>query len=199
MAGVDVGFACRDDAKFQRRSGRDQFRNRIQRKKFFREFVAMAAAGDGDHAFGRCSARSDLDGRRIALLLAGQRPRSPKQTSDRRRVNDAGGWMSMFDERDIDGELAVATEELFGAVERIDEEEHAGRDVGIVSGGATFLRDDGNAGRDDVQPRDDVSFRVFVGDGDGRLVGLLAVLDFTSVVAHDQCTGVARDFDHARE
>jgi hypothetical protein len=72
--------------------------------------------------------RAPTDSRRRIInaqaTLGGAAPAlAPEQPTERRGVDDAGHRLSMLDQRDVDGELAVARQKLLGPVERIDEEE----------------------------------------------------------------------------
>ena len=58
-------------------------------------------------------------------------------------VDDAAGRDAVLDQRDVDGEVAAALDELLGAVERVDEEEdRRAEPVGRL----LLLGDDGNLG-----------------------------------------------------
>src|SRR3546814_10372104 len=50
-------------------------------------------------------------------------------------VHHAGGWLAVLDEGDVHRELAVAVEELLGAVERVDQPEAVAFDHRLLAGG----------------------------------------------------------------
>ena len=64
-----------------------------------------------------------------------------------RGVDDAQDGFTVFDQRDVDGEIVVAANEFAGAVEGVDQNEATGRNVGDAAGGHFFLRDDRYAGQ----------------------------------------------------
>ena len=49
--------------------------------------------------------------------------RAGEEAPKRRGEHDAKRWSAVFDERDVDGEFAIAPDKLFRAVQRIDEPE----------------------------------------------------------------------------
>ena len=92
----------------------------------------------------------------------------------RRRGHDAEHRLVVAHQRDVDGELAVATDEFLGAVERVHQPElepRAADREGVR--GLGFLRQHGDRRRQRRElPREDLVGRA-VGTGDRRLVGLV--------------------------
>ena len=115
-----------------------------------------------------------------AASTPGQRRarRRPREAAEpdfvlRRRVDRAGDRGAVFDQRDIDGEFAVAGEEFARAVERIDQEEPAhGAGDQRGAGGGRLLGDDRRLGGAESGATAATQDRLgaFVGGGDRTAV-----------------------------
>ncbi len=112
---------------------------------------------------------------------------------ERRQMHDAEHRHAAFDQRDVDGELAVARDELLGAVERIDQPEALRRLGGQALGLRLLLGDHRNVGRQAAQGGQDHRLRRQVGLGHRRLVGLALGGEVGGIDLEDLGAGVARD------
>ena len=81
---------------------------------------------------------------RSGLLLRAAGRVGVEEAGPGRGVDDAAGRDAVLDQRDVDGEVAAALDELLGAVERVDEEED--RRAGAVASPAP-LGDDRDLGK----------------------------------------------------
>jgi hypothetical protein len=121
-----------------------------------------------------------------------------KEAPERRGQHGAEHRPAIFDERDVDGELAVAADEFLGAVERIDEPE-AAPDLGHVAGGDRFLGHHGDVGRQRLQGRDDDGLGALVGLGHRRGVLLAAHGEVGRIDLEHHVAGTARDGNDVRQ
>ena len=157
-----------------------------------------AARGDAQRRGGRAAGGDAAFA--VAVAAEGALPRHavPDGAADR-RLDHAEDRHAVFDERDVDGELAVALQELAGAVERVDQPEarpaaalfQRDRVCGL-------LRQHRDLRRQPRQAVDDAAVRGEVGGGDRAGIGLGAHGEVVAVVhRHDRDAGVAGDGDHA--
>ena len=106
-------------------------------------------------------------------------------------MNGCCDGAAVFDQRDIDGELAIAADEFAGAIERIDEEKQGGV---ARQGVGAFLRQDGDVGEMFGEARADDGVGGKICLGDGGMIGLggdgdgVLFVDF-----HDGGTGLERE------
>ncbi len=114
-----------------------------------RDLTAMAQAWAPPTASGRRS----RPGRGIGL--AGNRD-----------MHDAEHRHTRLDQGDVDRELAVALDELLGAVERIDQPEPSPDHFRRQAGDGFLFRDDWNVGRKRAQHRQDYRLGRRIGSGD---------------------------------
>ena len=103
----------------------------------------------------------------------------------RRQMDRAERRHAPVDQRDVDRELAVAGDELAGAVERVDEPEAAPVDGRDLAARGPFLGDDGDVRRQLPERRDDQPLGVLVGVGDGAAVGLGRHREIAAIDGHD--------------
>ena len=83
-------------------------------------------------------------------------------------------WFSSLDQSDVDGELAIAVDEFFGAIEWIDQPKawRAGIDGRDTTGGDRLFGNDGYPGIEVREPRQNDGLGLLIGNGDGGLIGL---------------------------
>ena len=93
------------------------------------------------------------------------------QASQRGRINGAGDRPALFNERDIDGELAVARDEFPRSIQRIDQQESFG-DGNAMSGRRRLFGDDRRPGDRAGETIADDPLGVEVRKRDGTPVGL---------------------------
>ena len=141
----------------------------------------MRAAGDDDRTIGCRHARLEgvpgksLDiGLRLQMRLERAAPRlATEKAAQGRCQDDAGYRRSLVDQGDIDGEFAIAAEELLGAVERVNEiETLAG--LRNEAGGGRFLGNYRNVGILALETGKNNPFRRLVGLGYRGQIGFLA-------------------------
>ena len=156
---VEVGGALGDEAQLQGRPRRDQLLDRQRREVLVRALVAMRAARHHDEAVVRGRAAPDRD--RFALatrtprLAAGDLGAGPVGHAARRHVDGPDRGCAVLDQRDVDGELSVAADELARAIEGIDEPERDALDVRHDARGDLLLGDDRELGRELCQSSED--------------------------------------------
>ena len=86
-------------------------------------YIAVRAAGGDAQRRSRRNARADGDvGIAVATERAMSRHAVPQRAGDR-LLDHAEHGHAVLDQRDVDGELAVALDELAGAVQRVDQPE----------------------------------------------------------------------------
>ena len=141
------------------------------RSVFWRSRPSSAPA-----AFGR-----ELDFHRPA---GGNRHRKKRA---RRGIDEPKSGAALLDQGDVDGEIAPLLDELFGAVERIDEEEAAGKRAGRHA--ASFFRYDLHLGRKPRQRRQDDRFGVAVGACHRAVVALDLEGCRLAIMLHDGGAG----------
>ena len=120
------------------------------------------------------------------------------QVAGHRRLHHAEHRHAVLDQRDVDGELAIALDELARAVQRIDHPQP--RPGQALRGGdlvRRLLRQHRDVGGEPRQAIDNAVMRGEVGGGQRRVVGLVLHCEFAVVDAQDFRRGVARDRDHA--
>ncbi len=130
---------------------------------------------DDGQAFRRRAARRDLLGRAVALLARGGAwtVAGIGHVPDR-DMDDAEDRDAVLDEADIDGELAVAVDELLGAVERVDEPEEGRRRNRQAVRRRMLLGDDRDVRRRRGESLEDQRLGMLVGKGHRRGVVLAA-------------------------
>ena len=110
----------------------------------------------------------------------------------------------MLDQRDVDGELAVALDELAGAVKRVNQEKPFGG-FRNTSGRDFFLGDHRDIGKRGGQRLQDHSLGTMVGLGDRRTVAFADMAKGgVGIDGHDLAAGGKADIDqnimrHARD
>ena len=183
---IKVGLAGRDKSEFQGAAG-DLLRGDLA---FGEEGVGLGVAvgsANRDHqAFkGRGAGTDGLGGGAVPLHVRGVRGIAEVRDSDGGGVDDAQHRLARSDQCDIDGELAIAADELLGTVQGVDEPEAATADLGQPPGGYALLGDDGDARRQGFQRLDDEPLGGLVGFGDRRGIRLRTYREIATVDAHD--------------
>ena len=129
-AGIDVGAAFRDPAEFHRRAERRPDRvgpavdeasvlgSPCERLTAAIQGSPASAAGPGADRLGAPMLRR----RQTHPLGAAADDAAPEQ-AERGRADDAEQRHALRHQREVDGELVAAGDELLGAVERVDQEE----------------------------------------------------------------------------
>jgi hypothetical protein len=120
------------------------------------------------------------------------------QLAGDRRLHDAEDDFAVFDQGEVDAELAIALDELARAIERIDQPQAIPAAAGVpgrVFRG--FFRQHGNVGGERFQARDEDVVRGHVRGGQRARVGF--ALHFEGVLVHrqDGCGCVMREGDGA--
>jgi len=118
------------------------------------------------------------------------------QVARHRRLDHAEHGLAIFDEGDVDGEFAVALDELARAVERIDQPQAppiAAHEAGHVLD--RFLRQHRHVRREALERVDDAAVRGEVGRRQRRLVVLVLHRELAVVDSEDVCRRVACDRD----
>ena len=105
----------------------------------------------------------------------------------RRRIDEPKSGAALLDQGDVDGEIASLLDELFGAVQRIDEEEAAGKRAGRHA--ASFFRYDLHLGRKPLQRLQDDRFGVAVGACHRAVVALELEGCRLAIMLHDGGAG----------
>jgi hypothetical protein len=110
-------------------------------------------------------------------------------------VDHAGDRLAFLDQRDVDRELAVARNELLGAVERIDQPEAAARNLRQRARRGRLLGDHRDLRGELGERLEDKVLGRLVGLGDRRGVLLVAHFDLLAldVVAEDHLAGALGD------
>jgi len=90
------------------------------------------------------------------------------------REHDAEHGVTGVDQGDVDGELTVAVDEFFGAIEWIDEPEAGGAGVNVrdATGGDRLFGHHRSARVEAREPLEDDGLGPLIGEGDRRLVRL---------------------------
>ena len=114
------------------------------------------------------------------------------QPFERRRIDRAGDRPAAFDQRDVDGELAVAGDEFARPVERIDQDEPF-RDGDRRAGGGRLFGDDRDRRRPGRQTLADRRLGPLVGGGHRTAVALGARRAAVRVFGHHRRAGGERD------
>jgi len=112
-------------------------------------------------------------------------------------MHHAPGRLTVFDQRDVDRELAVAVDEFAGTVQRIDQEEGTTGNVGNAACRHRFLGHDRNVTGNLGQALQDDFLRPFVGIGHRGLVILHPGRDLALVDFQDRQTGLDGNIDQA--
>ncbi len=107
--------------------------------------------------------------------------------------------LAALDQRDIDGELAVAADEFLGAVERVDEPEEIRRRTGQAVGLALLLGDDRDAGRGGGERGEDDRLGALIGKRHRRGIRLAADREIAGIDLHDRIAGAPRRVEADRE
>jgi hypothetical protein len=157
----------------------------------------VRAARDHNRPAALVATHADGLGLAFGLLLEGTEPDAARiNHAQHRHVHHAQHRAVAINERDIDGEFAVAVDEFLGAVERIDQPETRPGRARTVIQLRGFLGQYRNVGRELVQARDDHIVRGAVGLGQGRAVVLLGDLETALVDIENPAPG--GDGDGAR-
>ena len=136
--GVEVGLAGGDEAELERGAGGAEVGDGVAGDVVVGRLVAVRLGGDDDEGgrVGRADAeRGERAGGRAegaGLLLRAAGGVGVEEAVLGRGVDDAAGGDAVLDQRDVDGEVAAALDELLGAVERVDEEEDRRADAVAV-------------------------------------------------------------------
>ncbi len=110
-----------------------------------------------------------------------------------RRVDYSEHWSPILDESDVDGEFAVAGDELLGAVDRIDEKEASLAASSV--GDFVLFRDDWYVGRKLAERLDYHPFGGDIGLSHRRTVGLPAARKIARVDFENDASGPAGGTD----
>ena len=102
----------------------------------------------------------------------------------------------MLDQRDVDGEIAVAADELLGAVERIDQEEAIGSGR-HPAGRHALLGHHRHLRRKPFESGEQHDLGQSVGFGHRRRIGLEGNVDRPGVNVEDDPSGLDRSGDQA--
>src|ERR1700741_4410584 len=149
---------------------------------------------------GRTRRRETFGGVEIQRQILGRRQfeRAMRAVADeqprlRRRQHHAVHGLRIFDERDVDRELAVLRNELLGPGQGVDQEKPPA-DLRRTARGDFFLGDDGGARLDGPQPLQDQLLRFLVGAGPRRFVRFCPRFRTLAVMSEDQAPGIVRGF-----
>ena len=158
--------------------------------------TATGCGPDGRALIG-CPADDAVEiGRDRALPGAGRAPGIGK--AERRSEHHAGDRDAVLDERDVDRELAVAADELLGAVERIDEQEGV-PDLRSPCGGHFLLGDDRNVRHRRREGFHDGVLGAEIGFADRRIVDFVGDGKVGPVDLHDDARSRERGVDQVGE
>ena len=160
--------------------------------------IAVRAARQGDQRFGR-GPRAQSPPRGGVRQIGAERRGTGEsgfaaepQAIERGRIDRAGDRHAAFDERDVDGELAVAGDEFAGPVERIDQDEALG-DLDRLARRRRLLGDDRDRRRQPSQTLADDRLGPLVGGGHRTAVPLGARLGAAPIFLHHRRPGRERD------
>ena len=196
--GVQVGLAGGQQAQLERRPGSADGRHpapgQVARQKSRqRRGVAMRPAGQHRQAVGRHRAASHAAAARRVLHRGTKAHRTHPQTPlwpQGRRQHHAQHRQAVFDQCDVDGELAIALDELLGAVQRVHQPE-AVTHLGRVAGGHGLFGHHRDVRGQRRQPGQDHRLGTLVGLGHRRGIGLALHRKISGVNRHDHGAGLA--------
>jgi hypothetical protein len=114
-------------------------------------------------------------------------------------VNHAQDRRAVLDQGDVDGELAVALDELLGAVQRIDQPVAPPGAAGGIGDVAAFLGQAGDVGRQSGQAVFDDLVRGQVGGGQGTVVVFVRDVECATVDRQDRFARILGKRDQRRE
>ena len=124
------------------------------------------------------------------------RGRAMPKRAGHRLLDQAEAGDAVLDQRDVDGELAVALDEFAGAVERIHQPEGPPPAAPGNVDGSGFLRQHRDVGRQCRQAVDDATMRSEVGSRQRRAIVLVLDRELAFIHREDRRGSLARDRDH---
>ena len=193
-AGVEIAGAGGQGAEFERAAGLDEgYGSGQARNEGFGFGRIMRPAGEDAQRFAvPVEMRFEREGCAVFVMTPSAETFSCDiGGADGGGVNGCCDRAAVFDQRDIDGELAIAADEFAGAIERIDEEEQSGV---ARQGVGAFLGEDGNVGEMFGEARADDGVGGKIGLGDGGLIGFRGDGDGVFFIDfHDGGTGLERE------
>ncbi len=145
------------------------------------------------HPYRRRAGRGHADSCRLCAvhpLCSTDAPAAVIRGTPHRHVNYAEDRLVVLDERDVDRELAIAIDELLGAVEGIDEPVRIPAAALLETRESRFLRQDGQIGGQLLQSRDNEVMRRHVRPGDRRFIVLCLYIEIGRVNFEDRLAGL---------
>ena len=114
-----------------------------------------------------------------------------------RRQYDAADGASHFNQRDVDGELAITLQEFLGPVERIDQEKTSPQMEWHAARRHFFLSDDGHPRRKLGESSEDECFGLLIGCCHGREIRFHPAWRAGRIMFQDKPSRFLRDFGQA--
>ena len=193
---VEVALPLTDEPDLEPDAAGADFALDTKRRANGVDALAAVRTADGDAHLGRVGRLADSKRDRLAVAFAKPRARAARRIEDpsaRRLIDDPEPRDAVDGKADHDGELAVALDELLGAVHRVDDPEAVVREPPLRVG--RLLGEDAVVGKVDGQPLDDERVCGLVGIGHRLVADLPLNVRAVAVELHDHLARLARQVD----